>query len=267
MFFSFSKKTYARFYSFGLSTSETFLKRQRIIRNKEWTAIEEFIPNGSKFLDIGCGRGHALAMAASRKGCQVVGVDPFPDKAGVVPELQDLNREFNIEEGFCEQLPFDDCSFDVVYSSHMLEHTSDYPKSVSEMNRVLRPNGVVILGVPTATMALIRLLSIILFSTHRNIIEIFRYPMRDPDWKKSHPLKHFLLPNSHGNPSKSVLYDLRDYRISKWKNRVGRIFDIQEVILPALYNYPDFHQLFPIHRNWWLSSSVFLVAKKRQVDS
>jgi len=260
--FSFIKKVFSKFYSFGLSDSETFLNRQRAIRNIEWNEIEGFIPNGSKFLDIGCGKGHGLSLAA-RKGCQVVGVDPFPDNAGVSPELQDLGCEYRIVEGFCENLPFEDSSFDVVYSSHMLEHTSDYEKSISEMSRVLQPDGVLIMGVPTATMAFVRLLSILIFSTHRNIIEILRYPLKSAEWKRLHPLKHFILPSSHGNPSKSVFHDLNDYRINKWRQRLNLSFTTEQTILPALYNYPDFHQFFPLHKNRWYSSSVFFIARKK----
>lgn len=259
---SFVKKVFGKFYSFGLSDSETFLKRQRIIRNLEWNAIEEFIPNGSKFLDIGCGKGHGLSLAA-RKGCQVIGVDPFPDNAGVSPELQDLGCEYSIVEGFCENLPFKDGSFDVVYSSHMLEHTSDYAKSISEMHRVLQPNGVLIMGVPTATMAFVRFLSILIFSTHRNVIEILRYPFKNSEWKNSHPIKDFVLPGSHGNPNKTVFYDLVDYRINNWKQRLSLSFVVEEIILPAIYNYPDFHQFFPMHKNKWFSSSVFFIARKK----
>ncbi len=39
-------------------------------------------------------------------------------------------------------LPFEDSSFDCVWSWQALEHVEDIEKSFSEINRVLRPNGV-----------------------------------------------------------------------------------------------------------------------------
>lgn len=45
-------------------------------------------------------------------------------------------------------LPFRDESFDAVYASHVLEHIDDDEKALSEIRRVLRPNGMAILPVP-----------------------------------------------------------------------------------------------------------------------
>jgi SAM-dependent methyltransferase len=45
-------------------------------------------------------------------------------------------------------LPFDDDSFDAVYSMGTIEHFLDYERAVAEMARVLRPGGRAIVGVP-----------------------------------------------------------------------------------------------------------------------
>jgi ubiquinone/menaquinone biosynthesis C-methylase UbiE len=45
-------------------------------------------------------------------------------------------------------IQFADCSFDVIYCSHVLEHVPDDAKAMSEFVRVLRPNGWAILQVP-----------------------------------------------------------------------------------------------------------------------
>ena len=50
--------------------------------------------------------------------------------------------------GDAAALPFEDGSFDTVVSFHVLEHTEDPGKVVSEMARVLRPGGIVLLAVP-----------------------------------------------------------------------------------------------------------------------
>lgn len=47
-----------------------------------------------------------------------------------------------------QQLPFDDDSYDFVFASHVLEHVSDDEKAISEIHRILRPNGIAILPVP-----------------------------------------------------------------------------------------------------------------------
>ena len=50
--------------------------------------------------------------------------------------------------GDAAALPFEDGSFDTVVSFHVLEHTEDPGKVLSEMARVLRPGGIVLLAVP-----------------------------------------------------------------------------------------------------------------------
>jgi SAM-dependent methyltransferase len=46
------------------------------------------------------------------------------------------------------ELPFPDGSFDVVYTMGTIEHIDEYPQSLAEIHRVLRPGGRAIVGVP-----------------------------------------------------------------------------------------------------------------------
>lgn len=47
-----------------------------------------------------------------------------------------------------QNLPFDDQSYDFVFASHVLEHIPDDHKAISEIRRILKPNGIAILPVP-----------------------------------------------------------------------------------------------------------------------
>lgn len=47
-----------------------------------------------------------------------------------------------------QRLPFDDHTYDFVYASHVLEHIPDDRKALSEIRRILKPNGMAILPVP-----------------------------------------------------------------------------------------------------------------------
>ena len=44
--------------------------------------------------------------------------------------------------------PFADATYDVVYASHVLEHIPEDVKAISEIRRILRPDGIAILPVP-----------------------------------------------------------------------------------------------------------------------
>ena len=46
-------------------------------------------------------------------------------------------------------LPFPDESFDVVNASHVIEHLQNMTKALQEIERVTKPGGIIIIGVPT----------------------------------------------------------------------------------------------------------------------
>ena len=45
-------------------------------------------------------------------------------------------------------IPFPDHSFDIVYASHILQYPQDDLQAISEMHRVLKPNGIAIIPMP-----------------------------------------------------------------------------------------------------------------------
>ena len=47
-----------------------------------------------------------------------------------------------------QELPFEDRTYDFVFASHVLEHIPDDEKAISEIRRILKPNGIAILPVP-----------------------------------------------------------------------------------------------------------------------
>lgn len=47
-----------------------------------------------------------------------------------------------------QQISLPDASYDLVYASHVLEHVPDDGRALSEIRRILRPNGIAILPVP-----------------------------------------------------------------------------------------------------------------------
>jgi len=98
------------------------------------------------FLDAGCGIGtYCLSLANRFKRGQ--GVDLDKDKiktAKVIAELSGFrNLDFAVAD-IC-RLPFSDNTFDKVLCSEVIEHIDDDLKAISELNRVLKKNGVLVL--------------------------------------------------------------------------------------------------------------------------
>jgi len=94
-----------------------------------------------RLLDVATGSGNA-ALAAARRGCEVVGVD-------YVPALLERARQRAVAEGVeatfvdgdAEALPFADDSFDVVASVFGAMFAPDHQQTASELLRVTRSGG------------------------------------------------------------------------------------------------------------------------------
>lgn len=96
-----------------------------------------------RLLDIGCATGDFLA-AMRRQAWEVYGVEPVRLAA------QEAQRRLGekIFDGLLEDASFPDAYFDVVTLWDVLEHLHDPVSSLSEIHRILRPDGLMVLGVP-----------------------------------------------------------------------------------------------------------------------
>lgn len=96
-----------------------------------------------RILDVGCGTGANLLMLSQYGDAE--GVDISEDALAFC-------RERGLEKvrlGAGEKLPYDDGTFDLVTAFDVVEHMDDDLAGLSEMRRVLRPGGRVLLFVPT----------------------------------------------------------------------------------------------------------------------
>jgi len=100
-------------------------------------------------LDAGCGNARDLIQLAA-SGCKCVGIDFSPNMIEEAKkELATRNiQRVELEVGDLTNLRFCDQTFDKVFASEVLEHVPDYRKAVSEMARVLKPGGTLVVTTP-----------------------------------------------------------------------------------------------------------------------
>jgi SAM-dependent methyltransferase len=93
---------------------------------------------GDKVLEIGCGTGSDLLQFA-KHGALATGIDLTTKHVELARRrVGDLAVVY---EADARHLPFEDASFDYVYSHGVLHHTDEPEQVVGEMFRVLRPGG------------------------------------------------------------------------------------------------------------------------------
>lgn len=254
------KSTLLKIYNYPLLSKEETNSNQKKIRDTEWEAIKPFIKNGN-FLDVGCGAGYAMDKANTDFNCTVYGIDPDPMGHGVGRQGSNFNIDSNnILKAFAENIPFEDKKFDTVYSSHVLEHVNDEIKSLEEMKRVMKDDGVLVIGMPTASMAVINWLTNIIFTSHHRFVNFFFSPFINTT-KTS--FKELFIPKSHSIESKTLLFDLKHYKITNWQHTVEKVFKVEKVVLPAFYPYPEYRQWFKMKKSNSYSSSVFFICTKK----
>ncbi len=98
---------------------------------------------GKTILDAGCGTGWFSQVAAGR-GAKVTSMDVGSELLKQVAQKCHSHRVV----GDLMKMPFKAKSFDVVVSSEVIEHVTDPEKAISEMYRVLKPGGILILTTP-----------------------------------------------------------------------------------------------------------------------
>ncbi len=118
-----------------------------------WMTADEFrhffgllnLSGSSRVLEIGCGAGGCAVYLAQTVGAEVIGIDV--NESGI-QNAQELSRSSGLSsrmEFKCinagEPLPFEDGSFDAVFSNDAMCHIPNRLQTLQEWHRVLRPNG------------------------------------------------------------------------------------------------------------------------------
>ncbi|MCK0109824.1 class I SAM-dependent methyltransferase [Flavobacteriaceae bacterium S0825] len=99
---------------------------------------------GLHVLDVGCGLGGPCRMLADEYDCISTGIDlsnEYIRTATKLSKLVKLDDKTSFIKGDAVNLPFEDNTFDVVWTQHVQMNIPDKNKFYSEIKRVLKKNG------------------------------------------------------------------------------------------------------------------------------
>ncbi len=100
--------------------------------------------NGATVLDVGCGIGGPCRMLADEYNCKTTGIDlshDYIETATKLSELVNLSNKTTFLQADATELPFENNTFNVVWTQHVQMNIKDKKKLYSEVNRVLKTGG------------------------------------------------------------------------------------------------------------------------------
>jgi SAM-dependent methyltransferase len=115
-------------------------------RDAHWRLVAQAgIEPGQTVLEIGCGTGNVLLLAAHAvPGTTLIGLDPDPQVLAIAArKARRAGVSMRLDQGYADRLPYPDGSVDRVLSALMLHHLprDQQQGALREVRRVLRPGG------------------------------------------------------------------------------------------------------------------------------
>lgn len=123
--------------SYGRDVVSGFVKKYVQAQNLQSVSI----------LDIGCGSGDDLLKIRDNIGCEssLYGIEYYDAYAQKCREKGIAIQSINVEH---DLFPYDDSFFDVVIINQVAEHLKEIFYVFSEISRIVKTNGLIVVGVP-----------------------------------------------------------------------------------------------------------------------
>ena len=121
----------------------TFLYQEHIVR---YLFASQFV-RSKVVLDAACGTGYGSSLLLDKGAKKVIGVDISKDAIDYCNQnYKKENLEFKIDD--CTKLNLNNSYFDAVVSFETIEHLKEPDSFLSEIQRILKRNGMLVISTP-----------------------------------------------------------------------------------------------------------------------
>jgi len=128
----------------GASRNAKFVRTVDVVVGK-LAALSEW--KGERLLDVGCGSG-VFTSKFGQDFSEVWGIDVQDQYLAEFQAVALGQPKFHIAKMSASAMSFEDAYFDSIVTIETLEHVADLPSTCSELARVLKPGGELIITVP-----------------------------------------------------------------------------------------------------------------------
>ena len=108
----------------------------------DWAGVHEV----QNLVDVGCGIGGSTLYLAEKFGADAAGITLSPVQASRARERAKCGLAVTFQVADALRMPFEDSSFDLVWSLESGEHMPDKKKFLQECYRVLKPGGTLVMA-------------------------------------------------------------------------------------------------------------------------
>jgi len=148
------------------------------LRRSEIETVKKWFEPGLRVLEIGGGSGYQASLIKAYS-CTVSSIDLENRK-------KKQKTYFPVQDYDGQQIPFEAASFDLIFSSNVLEHVQGLPSLLMEMRRVLKPKGRMLHILPSSSWRFWTSLA------HYLYVPLFLFGGRRNTSNKSGPSLHVL---------------------------------------------------------------------------
>lgn len=187
--------------------------------NMFFSELKSFLKKGTRILDVGCGTGKFMfRLYDCNKDLDLHGMDYSKEMIRQARfKLKDEKITFKI--GDVEELPYESETFDIITCSNSFHHYPNQKKAVSEMHRVLKDDGKVMIIDGSRDKILGKVIFNITQIAEGDVYHIFRKELKDMlmsvgfskvTQKLFNPFAPLLFTLGHVNKTKGLNNDTRN---------------------------------------------------------